>query len=308
MWAAGVILWETLSGRRLYGKKDDVATLVEIATNEPPALSSVCPDVPAELEAVVMSALTRSLDRRCPDAETLRLGLLRACAGYTGVADVSEVAASVRALIPASDEPGGASAISEPTYSPPPRVSGLPETAETDTISLETLSREAGRRSRRARGAWLVAGLAVVAASGTWILRPQADDADAVVAVPSTAAAGAPALPATSAPPPAAEPATRAVAITANAPISELTIDGREQALDEPAQRHQLELAVGSAKIEARSSDGRQASYSGPIADVVELEFPARPRVPARRAGTAKSGPKAASKSTNPDSLPPSPY
>ena len=49
VWAAGVVAWELLAKRRLYLEDDDVAILLKVATEEPPRLSSVAPEVPRAL-------------------------------------------------------------------------------------------------------------------------------------------------------------------------------------------------------------------------------------------------------------------
>ena len=71
VYSAAVVLWETLTGQRLF-KADDVPSLVYAIINEeivPP--SSVVPDLPPGLDAVVMKGLEREADRRWSTAREM---------------------------------------------------------------------------------------------------------------------------------------------------------------------------------------------------------------------------------------------
>jgi serine/threonine-protein kinase len=76
VWAAGVVAWELLAGRKLHDQVDDVPLLLRVVTEPPPKLRAAGVAVSPELEAVVASALEMDLERRCPTAAELarRLG------------------------------------------------------------------------------------------------------------------------------------------------------------------------------------------------------------------------------------------
>jgi serine/threonine-protein kinase len=76
IFAVGVILWEMLAWRRLFSG-DPVAILNSIVNDEIPSPRTVRPEISAGLEAIVMRALERSLDRRYATAEQMRLDLER---------------------------------------------------------------------------------------------------------------------------------------------------------------------------------------------------------------------------------------
>jgi serine/threonine-protein kinase len=298
VWAAGVILWETLSGKRLYGNKDDVATLVDIATKAPPRLAEVKPNIPAELEAVVMSALHRSVEERCPDAETLRRGLIHAAGA---IADVSEVAEQVRLFLPQS--PVSAPSVeTEPSHSPAPRG----ETVHTDTISLETLSKAPRKRSKKP----LVAFFALAAIAATAVVLRERAREPAIAEPPAAATPATSPAPVLATQPSAASPAepkARSVELTGSEPIAALRVDGRsvDVSAPGPAQRVELPADAKTVRVEAETRDGRIARYAGDVKDSIELRFPAaRPRVAAPAARPKKPKPEP----SNPDSLPPSPY
>jgi eukaryotic-like serine/threonine-protein kinase len=58
-YAAGIVLWEALTGRPLFRKKDDVGTINAVLSMEAPAPSSLMPAVTPELDAIVLKALQR---------------------------------------------------------------------------------------------------------------------------------------------------------------------------------------------------------------------------------------------------------
>ena len=80
IWAAGVVAWEALAGRRLYPPGGDpIATLVQAATKAPERLSSVVPDIPPALDDTVAGALSLDRDRRFPTAEAFAQALVASC-------------------------------------------------------------------------------------------------------------------------------------------------------------------------------------------------------------------------------------
>jgi serine/threonine-protein kinase len=76
VFAVGVMLWEMLTWRRLFAG-DPVAILNSIVNDEVPSPRTVRPEISAGLEAIVMRALERSLDRRYATAEQMRRDLER---------------------------------------------------------------------------------------------------------------------------------------------------------------------------------------------------------------------------------------
>jgi serine/threonine protein kinase len=68
VFSAGVVLWELLTGKRLFRSSDDGATMNAVLTRTVPAPSSVEPSVPPALDAVVLRALERDPAERFPSA------------------------------------------------------------------------------------------------------------------------------------------------------------------------------------------------------------------------------------------------
>jgi serine/threonine protein kinase len=71
VYALGVVLYQMLAGRRPFDGQIYSALMIQIATTDPPRLSSVQPHVPAALEAIVHRALARDMDKRFPDVKSL---------------------------------------------------------------------------------------------------------------------------------------------------------------------------------------------------------------------------------------------
>ncbi|MBX3219404.1 MAG: serine/threonine protein kinase [Labilithrix sp.] len=79
VFAMGVVVWEALTGRRLFAGDDAASTLYSVL-NEPIALpSSVCPDLPFSLDSVVLRALQRDPVMRFATARDMALAIEAAC-------------------------------------------------------------------------------------------------------------------------------------------------------------------------------------------------------------------------------------
>jgi len=83
IYAAGVVLYEMLSGRRPFSNTTPAAIMGDILYREPPPLRTARPDVSADLASIIARCLEKDPGRRYPSARTL-LSDLRQCA--TGAA------------------------------------------------------------------------------------------------------------------------------------------------------------------------------------------------------------------------------
>ncbi|MFK7985698.1 MAG: serine/threonine protein kinase [Sandaracinaceae bacterium] len=171
VWSLGVVLWECTLGRRLFRAKAPGETIAKVANMTIPRPSEIAPKYPPALEAVVMGALTRDVERRTPDAATLARDLekylysLGPPAGHAQVARWMRRVFSDRLIVrealmqspqdlgslepePMADEGEASSSqllssstIGSPSFAPPPRTeigelsSTLPAPAAPDTPS-----------------------------------------------------------------------------------------------------------------------------------------------------------------------------
>jgi serine/threonine protein kinase len=71
IFSLGIVLWEMVTTQRLYRGENDLATLQLIITQPPKPPSVVRPDVPPELERIVLRALAQNPDDRYATAEQL---------------------------------------------------------------------------------------------------------------------------------------------------------------------------------------------------------------------------------------------
>jgi eukaryotic-like serine/threonine-protein kinase len=93
VWGLGVVLWELLTGRRLFRKETDAATLQAVLDQEIPAPSAVRPELPSLYDPIVLKALERDPERRYANARELGQALthaLFASGVHVGLADLAE--------------------------------------------------------------------------------------------------------------------------------------------------------------------------------------------------------------------------
>ena len=211
VYAAGIVLWETLTGRRLFHKDNEGATLEHALHGVVEAPSVHAREVPAELDALVLKALTRDPDGRFGTAKEMALALERTVAPALA-SDVAEwlegMAAetmdararaiaeiesgtdmSVLAIAAAADIPtaaasggyaaisGGHAAISGPLPSTPSLVSqpGVPDSQVSAISALARPEQESPSSMRRvAPIAVAVILLVVIAGVGAILLGKRA--------------------------------------------------------------------------------------------------------------------------------------
>jgi serine/threonine protein kinase/ABC-type branched-subunit amino acid transport system substrate-binding protein len=77
VYSAGVLLWEMITGRRLWAGLAQTETLRRVMIGEVPKPSSIDPRVPRELERIAMKALALSRDARYASAEDMAADLER---------------------------------------------------------------------------------------------------------------------------------------------------------------------------------------------------------------------------------------
>ncbi len=92
IWAAGVVLWEALTGVKLFDGENAAVILARILEDPILSPSSVRPSVPRELGAVVMRALERDVSRRYQTAREMALAI-----ESTGIATASQIGDWVQA-------------------------------------------------------------------------------------------------------------------------------------------------------------------------------------------------------------------
>jgi eukaryotic-like serine/threonine-protein kinase len=316
VWAAGVVAWELLANRRLYVEDDEVAILLKVATEAPPRLSSVAPDVPAALSDAVAHALTMDVEKRCATAAVLARELRAALSDCGGVAETSVAAEWVNFRIGArvSDRRLHAAEVrqrreqtvvsmsvpqasptvteslrtepqrrKEPTVALPTRVLPEPDGKPTDAVSVvgkvpAPAVPLAGKRLGLVAAG--VGSMVVLVGLAVWELSAHPNDTTPA-AIPSVHAD-----PVTSSASSTPTPPRAPLHVHANAPLAWLQVDGRSVPLTAGATDVDVDLgsvAPGTAlTVDAASVDARRASLMiASDAPALSVDFPAPATYPA---------------------------
>jgi serine/threonine-protein kinase len=291
VWAAGVVAWEVLAGRRLLPPGDDLEALLKVVTEDAPRLHTVRPDISPRLDDVVARALVRDIEARCPTADELRRDLIDAFRSEGGLADATEVASFVRCfsqrkldnrrtkvaqVLRLRSEMGSVIAAplaEDPSSSPQLEgreqlVSSIPIRQPSDTAALPTTTwsppaptrgstRPDGSRRRTywltaaLAGSTLIAALAYSSRKRTPIEEPTTPEANA----PTTAVAVTSEMPAREGP--------RQITLSANAPVAQVKLGTRVVTVAPPAAEVLVYLEAedeSAPEISAIAADGRAAT------------------------------------------------
>jgi eukaryotic-like serine/threonine-protein kinase len=81
LWALGVVMYELLTGRRLFDAPEQGTILDNVRSLPIPPPSRANPDVPPEVDQIVLTALARRPDKRWQSAGDMRDAIGRAAAG-----------------------------------------------------------------------------------------------------------------------------------------------------------------------------------------------------------------------------------
>ena len=158
LFSLGVLLWELLCGRRLFREAEDLATLEAVRGREVPPPTSLNPEVPEALDAVVLRALARDRAERYQTAAELIADLEPLAAGGLGLRGREAIGRAVRERLAArpatavfSDEPVSAAAPAAETRHRPPGATPPSNVAAPTTVAMP-----------RGRGPWPWIALAVL--------------------------------------------------------------------------------------------------------------------------------------------------
>jgi serine/threonine protein kinase len=99
VFAAGIVLWELLTGHRLFKADGEADTLFKVVAAEVPPIRDFEPGVPPEVEVVVRRALAQHAQQRFASAADFAEALEQAARTYNLVATVRTAAAFVNEMI-----------------------------------------------------------------------------------------------------------------------------------------------------------------------------------------------------------------
>ncbi|HEY2405567.1 MAG TPA: protein kinase [Polyangiaceae bacterium] len=273
IWALGAILHELLTGSRAFEASTTPGLLAMIVADPPPSASSICPDVPAELESIIFRCLAKNREDRPANVFALA-STLQPFASAEGIRSIERIG----------------KLINRRTRStlPPPMPSQAPDDARAPTHAIVHLGSSAppvDHKTRRkvAELALVAVGFAAAAAGGAFIAartmqsalaasatrnRSLVAELSPAVAEPVQAAASAAprapsVIPVASAPKPSTLPAPMLAARpraptppAERAPRAEIHAtpdDG--QVAEEPSSRKPATLASKPTALSARAQD-----------------------------------------------------
>jgi tRNA A-37 threonylcarbamoyl transferase component Bud32 len=197
VYSLGVVLWELCTGRRLFARETEAATLAAVLGGPPPSPPSAWNEaVPPELDAVVLGALEREPARRTASADELGAALLALLLRLAASPQDWDLRPFMQRLWPDGTEPRPAP-LAEPTAVRAPAGEGAgpgaapvpaPAAPGEGTAATRTLP---PLRRRRAR--WPAAALALLVAAGAGLAALRRPGSLPPASLPDRAAAPAPA-------------------------------------------------------------------------------------------------------------------
>ena len=187
LYSIGVVLYEMLTGRVPFDAESAVTIALKHVSEAPPPMTVINPEVPAELEQVVMWALNKNPVDRPANADQFITALEQARAALQS-GDRGQRTASMPALAGvAAGRYAAAGAVSAPPTAPPP-----PGTGSFDVVDTRYESPEEEPPHRRVLWPWIVALLVLLLAGGGvaayLVLRPVKQVVPGVVGEPFTTA------------------------------------------------------------------------------------------------------------------------
>ncbi|MDB4929095.1 MAG: serine/threonine protein kinase, partial [Myxococcaceae bacterium] len=96
LWSMGVLVWEMVTGRRLFKGSNDAITYQNIVTMQIPSVTEFRPDAPPEIDQVLHYALQRERDERYQDAESMRRDMERILHDSLGAFSRADVGSLMR--------------------------------------------------------------------------------------------------------------------------------------------------------------------------------------------------------------------
>ncbi|MEO8874133.1 MAG: serine/threonine-protein kinase [Polyangiaceae bacterium] len=103
IFSLGIVLWELLTGRRLMNGTSTYEIMMRVLNTASPAPSTLVPDLPPGLDAIIVKALSRDPNERFASADAMRKALRAPnCLGATPAASAEELA-GVMAVLFGSD-------------------------------------------------------------------------------------------------------------------------------------------------------------------------------------------------------------
>lgn len=270
IFAAGILTWEMLTGRRLFRGETDVQILNALLNDPIPRPRSVNPEIPEEIESVVMRALERPVEHRWPTAADFAEALEKASATVGGLASTRTVAQYVQQVAgPKLEQERARLKAGLALRSSSEQSSSISHVSQPRGDDSSTGLRAAVERPRRSSStSWIVAVVAVAAVAAMvggaafWFGSHRAPAAQPIAA-PVAGHGATPARSVREVPPPPAVsvPLPPPVAVSSDAAAAVLPIDAGT-AMRESSRGHTP--SPSSASSRTRRIERQRGSHSQP--------------------------------------------
>lgn len=201
VFAAGVVLWESLVGRRLFFAPDSREAVKLLLSSPIPAPSSLVPSLSPALDQVVLKALARKVDERFASAQELAEALRHAAnegsrrdvadwVGRVAKQGLAERLAKLQALEASAIHTSAAAPVPVVTASWPQHAAPSPDGGATQGATSTSVLPQPAADKRRRLAPWLFAATGVLTAVVAWTQqdRPQSPATSAAQAPPPTTA------------------------------------------------------------------------------------------------------------------------
>jgi serine/threonine protein kinase len=174
VFALGIVLWEMMTGARLFEGDNDMAVLQAVRTSAIPSAARLNPDVPLDLDRAVMKALARPPELRHQTAQEFERALAQCVLRHARTLEDTDIAGFLRMLFadesspPASASPELAAPAIEigtkrnhlqSTVAGPP-IEGLRGTGPGANLAMLSTARPRRLRLKMGLGAAVLAALA----------------------------------------------------------------------------------------------------------------------------------------------------
>jgi serine/threonine protein kinase len=283
VYAASIVLWELLVGKRLFARENEAAVIVAALTADPPAPGTLVSGLPEALDRITLRGLARSPEARFATAREMALALEEAIdlalpsevGAWVQETAGSPLGARATRVAEIESNPGVETELASDAPPSPPRVARAPsEPGDAKTLMTSATPGEEITPARGKRGLTLSVAVGVASAVAAFALigrfaspvpAPIAPPQHALASPPPAAAPTALALPpstgAPAEPPPPAPPADSQVADSPNEPSNGAS------ATPEPSSPPASHPATSTQAGSARAAPARRPPPPPPRCD-----------------------------------------